>query len=155
MVLRANDESGKGGGFADPAVEESHLFWGVEPVFAAGHDRELRADPGGECGHCFGLGQEIAFAVQDAGRDGPSNGMPAHVAEPVPGERLAETDRDFLSGAEFVLRDVCLCHHVRDQVFHVHDGRDEQRAVDVFFRQRGHGKERADAVRDQCQGITT
>ncbi len=83
------------GGFAEPAVEEGHLFRGVEPVFAAGHDRELCADPGDERGHRFGRGQEIAVAVQDAGGDGPSKRMPAHVAEPVPGERLAEADRDF------------------------------------------------------------
>lgn len=131
-IEAAGGGSGAGGGFAEPAVEERHLFRGVEPVFAAGHDRELCADPGGERGHRFGRGQEIAAAVQNAGGDGPSKGMIPHVAKPVPGECFAEADGDFFSGAELVLRDVRPRHHVRDQLFHVHDGRNEQRAVDVF-----------------------
>ena len=129
------------------------MFRGMEPVFAAWHDRELRANPHSERGHRFGRGQVVAAAVQDARGDGPLNRMGAHVAEPVPGERFAEVRFDLSAGAEFVFRDVRPCHHVRDQFLHVHDGRDEQRVVNMSRSERGHGKERADAVRDQGHGI--
>lgn len=55
---------------------------------------------------------------------------------------------------KLLLRHIRPPHHVADEIFHIHHRRDKVSSVYQRFIQYGHGKERADAARNQYKTIT-
>ena len=65
-------------------VQKLHLFLGMEPMLATGHDGQISMVPLGKCQYCFNRCQIVMLTVENTGGDIPDNRVLAHIAKILP-----------------------------------------------------------------------
>ena len=123
--------------FSDPMIQELHLFLGMEPMLATGHDGQFSMVLLGKCRYRFKGCHIVMLTVQNTGRDIPDDRMLPHIAKILPRQRLSEICGDFPFLGKLLFSHIRPLHHIADQGFHIHNGRDQISPVNQHFIQRG------------------
>lgn len=96
-------------------------------------------------------GQIIMPRIQNGSGCFPSGkGVLPYPAEIRPRKRLSKVRRDFALCVQFFFGGTCPAHHVKNQPFHIHNGRYKQCLFYLFFAERQHRKIGTDAVCPQA-----
>ena len=117
-------------------VQKLHLFLDMEPMLATGHDGQISMVPLGKCRYCFNRCQIVMLTVENTGRDIPDDRMLPHITKVISRQRFSEICGDFPFLGKLLFRHIRPLHHIADQVFHIHDRRDEKGVVHQRFIQR-------------------
>jgi len=120
-------------------------------VLAVVHHSQRRAVAGGKALRGPAAGHAVPPGIENCRGTAPVlYGMLPLPAEIAPREGRAKADGDLAPRLQFLFGDACPAHPVRDQSFHIEDGRDEQRPAKRRSRKGQHGEMRSDAVGPQA-----
>ena len=139
---------------SDPSIQKLHLFPGMEPVLPAGHNGQICMMLPCKCRYRFDGCQVIVLAVENTGGNIPDDRVFPHVTKICPGQRFPELRGDFPLLGKLLFGHIRPLHHLADQVFHIHNRRDQISPVNQRIIQRRSRKESPDAVRDQDEVLT-
>ena len=108
--------------FSDPMIQELHLFLGMKPMLATGHDGQTSLVLLGKCRYRFKGCQVVMLTVKNTGGNIPDDRMLSHIAKILPRQRLSEICGNFLFLGKLLFSHIRPLHHIADQVFHIYDG---------------------------------
>ena len=121
---------------SDPLIQKPHLFLCMEPMLATGHDGQICVVSPCKCRYRFDGCQVIVLAIQNTGWDIPDDRMLPHIAKILPRQCFSKICGDFPFLGKCLFGHIRPLHHIADQVFHIHDRRDEKGVVHQRFIQR-------------------
>ena len=135
-------------------IQKLHLLLGMEPMLTTRHDSQSCIVLRRKYRYRFDRCQVIVLTVENTGGNISGNRMLPHIAKVIPGQRFFKICGDFPFLGKLLFGHIRPLHHIADQVFHIHDRRDEISPANQRFIQRGQRKESSDAVGNQGEVLT-
>ena len=116
-----------------PDLQHGQLRLGVEPVFPVGQKGQLSPGRALEAVK-HGIGSQlVSFTIEHLCGGAPAERMLPHPAEIRPLKRLPESCGNLPCRLQLFFGHVGLLHHPADEVFHIHDGRNEERTAQCLL----------------------